>query len=287
MHAGPSFGTFLEERRIPFRRNEPLAPHTTFRVGGPAKFFVEPLNEDQVADVFRAARECDVPVRILGGGANLVVRDEGVSGVVVKLTHLRRREGSRVQAGYPLARLVKETVMEGCSGLEALAGVPGSVGGAVTMNAGGRNGEIGAAVRYVDAMTHEGEVRRIGREEAGFRYRGSALDGYVVLAADLELLPDEGVRDRYEEILSAKKRAQPLGRWSAGCMFKNPPGQSAGRLVDEHGLKGARVGGAYVSRKHANFMINDGTATASDVFRLVDLVRRRVPVELELEVLVW
>lgn len=287
MHVGLSFDAFLKERRVPFRRDEPLAPHTTFKVGGLADYFVEPRDEEEVSDVFRAARENDVPVRVLGIGANLVVRDEGVRGAVLKLTHLRKRDGFRIQAGYPLAQLVKETVEEGHSGLEALAGVPASVGGAVRMNAGGCSGEIGATIRYVDVTTREGEMRRIGREEAGFRYRGSALGEYVVLAVGLELQPADGVRNRFEEILGAKKRAQPLGAWSAGCMFKNPPGQSAGRLIDEQGLKGARVGGVRVSRRHANFMINDGTATAGDVFRLVDFVRSRVPVGLELEVQVW
>jgi UDP-N-acetylmuramate dehydrogenase len=282
-----AFDALLRERSIPVRFDEPLAPHTTLKVGGPADFFVEPRDEEQLAAAFRAARECDVPVRFLGSGANLLVRDEGVRGAVLRLTHFRRRDGLHVQAGYNLARLVKETVAEGLAGLECLAGVPASVGGAVRMNAGGRHGETAAAVRYVDVMTPAGDLRRLARDEVGFRYRSTRLDGAIVLAAGFALAPDDGVRDRYESILADKKRAQPLGSPNAGCMFKNPPGGHAGRIIDACGLKGERVGNAHVSRKHANFIVNDGGATASDILGLVDAIQRRVPAPLELEVLVW
>ncbi|HYF01139.1 MAG TPA: UDP-N-acetylmuramate dehydrogenase [Planctomycetota bacterium] len=287
MLAVHAFDTFLRERAIPFRAEAPLGPLTTLKVGGPADYLVEPRDETELADVFRAAWEGDVPVRFLGSGANLLVRDEGVRGAVVRLSRFDRRHGLHVQAGYNLAKLCKETAAEGLAGLEVLAGVPATVGGAIRMNAGGRHGEIASAVRYVDVLTTAGQVRRLSREEVGFRYRGTRLDGAIVVAAGFDLKPDDGVRARYDAILGEKKRSQPLGTHNAGCMFKNPPGGHAGRIIDQCGLKGLRVGDAHVSRKHANFIVNDGRATAADVLRLVDLIQRRAPVPLELEVLVW
>jgi len=165
--------------------------------------------------------------------------------------------------------------------------VPGTLGGAIRMNAGGRHGEIGSAVRSVDVMTPEGGFRRVPRAEAGFRYRGNGLDGNVVVAVEFDLRPDPGARSRYEAVFAEKKENQPLNRPSAGCMFKNPPGGHAGKIIDGCGLMGTRVGGARVSEKHANFIVNEGGATASDVFRLIDLIRSRAPVPLELEVQVW
>jgi UDP-N-acetylmuramate dehydrogenase len=282
-----AFDTFLRESRIPVRAEVRLAPFTTLKVGGPAEYFVEPRTQDELSKVLKAARECEVPVRLLGSGANLLVRDGGVRGAVIKLTHFTRREGLHVQAGYNLARLVKDTAAEGLAGLECLAGVPATVGGAVRMNAGGRHGETAGAVLYVDVMTPEGEIRRLQKREIGFRYRGNDLGANLVIAAGFELRPDGGVRERFDAILGDKKKGQPLGSHNAGCMFKNPAGGSAGRIIDECGLKGERVGGAHVSCKHANFIVNDGSATASDVLRLVEVIRARVPLPLELEVLVW
>jgi UDP-N-acetylmuramate dehydrogenase len=282
-----AFDTFLAERRISVRLDEPLGPYTTMKVGGPADYFVEPRSAEELADAFRAARECELPVRILGSGANLLVRDAGVRGVVVRLTHLNRRVGLHVEAGYNFSKLVKETAAEGLGGLECLAGIPAHVGGAIRMNAGGRHGETASAVRYVDVLTPGGELRRLTREQVGFRYRGTSLGDAVVLAAGFELPPADGIWDRYNDVLSQKKNSQPLGTHNAGCMFKNPPGGQAGRIIDECGLKGLRVGNAHVSERHANFIENDGGATAADVLALVDRIRARAPVPLELEVLVW
>ncbi len=287
MVAVHAFDTFLTERGIPVRLDEPLGPYTTMKVGGPADYFVEPRSPEDLAATFRAARECDVPVRILGSGANLLVRDEGVRGVVVRFTHLNRREGLHVEAGYNFAKLVKETAAEGLGGLECLAGIPATVGGAIRMNAGGRHGETATAVKYVDVMTPDGEIRRLTRDQVGFRYRGTNLGAGVVLAAGFELNPAGGLRERYEEVLALKKSSQPLGTHNAGCMFKNPPGGSAGRIIDECGLKGVRVGNAHVSERHANFIENDGGATATDILKLIELIQSKAPQPLELEVLVW
>jgi UDP-N-acetylmuramate dehydrogenase len=282
-----AFDTFLAERGISVRLEEPLGPYTTMKVGGPAEYFVEPRSPDQLAAAFRAARDCDLPVRLLGSGANLLIRDQGVRGVVIRLTHLNRRDGLHVEAGYNFAKLVKETAAEGLGGLECLAGIPAQVGGAIRMNAGGRQGETANAVKYVDVMTPDGILRRLSKDQVGFRYRGTNLGDAVVLAAGFDLSSADGIRERYEDVLGQKKNSQPLGTRNAGCMFKNPPGGHAGRIIDECGLKGLRVGNAHVSERHANFIENDGGATASDILRLVDMIQARAPLALELEVLVW
>ena len=287
MVAVHAFDTFLQERLIPFTLAEPLGPYTTMKVGGPADVFVEPRTPGELAATFRAARECDVPVRILGSGANLLIRDEGVRGAVIRLTHFARRDGLHVGAGYNFSRLVKETAAEGLGGLECLAGIPAQVGGAIRMNAGGRHGETSSAVKYVDVMTRDAELRRLTRDEVGFRYRGTALGDAVVIAAGFDLRPADGIWDRYNDVLSQKKNSQPLGTHNAGCMFKNPPGGHAGRIIDECGLKGTRVGNAHVSERDAYFIENDGGATAADILRRVELIQSRAPVPLELEVLVW
>ena len=287
MIASRSFGTFLREERIGFRLDEPLAQYTTLKVGGPVEYLIEPKDEFELADVMQAARECDVPVRLMGAGANLLVGDEGVPGAAIRLTHLTRRSGFHVQAGYPLPQLVKETVSEGYGGLECLAGIPATVGGAVKMNAGGRHGEIADAVRYVDVLTPEGDIRQLSPAEVGFSYRNTNLGPNIVVAVGFNLSENRNAGIRYETVMSAKKRSQPLGSPNAGCMFKNPPGGSAGLIIQQHGLKGERVGRAHVSTKHANFIINEGGARAGDVFRLIDVIRNRVPLELELEVLTW
>ncbi|MBI2931966.1 MAG: UDP-N-acetylmuramate dehydrogenase [Planctomycetes bacterium] len=292
MPARAAFAAFLSDRVVDARVDEPLALHTTLRIGGTADWFVRPRDERELADILRAARECDVPWRILGSGANILVGDAGVCGVVLHLGRMRRRDGTQVQAGYSLSQLVKETVAEGVSGLEFLAGVPASIGGAIVMNAGGRYGEIAQSVRAVDVVTPEGDVRRLSRGEVPFRYRSWGLaPGHIALAAGFQWTPDPGTRARYDAVLAQKKATQPLGSPNAGCVFKNPPGRHAGRLIDEAGLKGARSGRAHVSRKHANFIINEGKAIAADVHRLIDLVRARVnerfEVDLELEILTW
>lgn len=292
------FDAFLRERGVPVRTGHRLASGTTFRIGGPARWLVEPESPGQAADTLRAARACDIPVRLLGGGSNLLVRDAGIDGAVLRLNRLAGAEwgadGSvTVEGGASLPRLVKEAARRGLSGLEGLTGVPGSVAGALVMNAGGRHGEIGPAVRWVDVLDLDGTPRRLSHAEAGFRYRSTDLRGRIVLGARLELSPADpaALAAQYEDILRDKKETQPLGRPNAGCIFKNPAGHKAGRLIDECGLKGAREGAAHVSHKHANFIVNEGRATADDVLCLIDRIRAEVSsrrgVTLELEILVW
>ncbi len=276
----------LRESGLDVRSGVALGPFTTLKVGGAAEIYLEPDSIEQV----QAITSCGLPYRVLGSGANLLVRDAGIPGIVLRLARLRKRTGLYAEAGMSLPRLVKETVSEGLSGLQCLAGVPATIGGAIFMNAGGKHGEICGAVRFVDVL-EEGKVRRLSREEVGFRYRSTRLENRIVLGAEFELEPEDRVRERYDEILSGKKSTQPLGSPNAGCMFKNPPGESAGWLIQQADLCGARVNRVHVSGKHANFMINDGGASSDDVLRLVDLVQNRVEdrfgIRLELEIQIW
>lgn len=290
-----AFDEFQEITRL----DEPLAPHTWLKVGGPAQIFMEPRTLQELEGVVRAAAEEELPVYILGGGSNLLVRDEGVAGIVVKLKGGEfsriQIEGTRIRAGGAalLSALISETAQHGLTGLEALVGIPGTVGGAIRGNAGGRHGDIGEHVRSVEALTAKGErVLRQG-DELTFGYRFCSLNEPVILEAELELKPgdpDEMTR-QMRQVWIAKKATQPFSFQSAGCIFKNPRGLSAGHLIEQAGLKGTRVGGAEVSDRHANFIVTDEQATAADVLKLIEVIRSRVNevhgVELELEIKLW
>lgn len=281
------------------RLDEPLAPHTWLHVGGPAEFFAEPRHVDELAALVRRCRDDDLPVRTLGGGSNLLVRDEGVPGMVIRLAEpgfadLERR-GPRLIAGggAKLGHLISTAVREGLAGLETLVGIPGTVGGALHGNAGSRGSDIGQWARRATVMTAAGEIVERSREELVFAYRQSSLDELVILSAEFELDqedPDE-LTKRMQKQWIVKKASQPLGHQSAGCIFKNPSGLNAGVLIDQAGLKGTRIGGAEISDRHANFIIAEAGATSHDVLRLIELVRSRVAdrqgVELELEIEVW
>ena len=279
-----------------------MARHTSFRIGGPAKIFCEPEGVEELAEALRHFEEAGERVYILGAGSNLLVRDEGVAGAVISL-----REGAefrdvkmyggyvRAGAGAALPKVVRMAAQAGLSGMEALVGIPGTMGGAARMNAGGRHGNIGPLVQSALVMRPDGvSVERLPRERLVFEYRHSSLVGLIVLEVELALTKDrpEAVSEKTHAIYEEKKRAQPLWEPSAGCVFKNPSDKvSAGMLIDKAGLKGTAVGGAVVSEKHANFIVNRGGATASDVLRLIEVIRDRVRKEhnvtLELEVEVW
>jgi UDP-N-acetylmuramate dehydrogenase len=245
------------------------------------------------------AREQDVPVKVLGRGANVLVSDDGFDGVVVRLDHptFRRvtRRGSRLEvgAGVDLIPLARRCSARGLSGLECMAGIPATVGGAVRMNAGGRFGEFSEVVRRVEVMRPDGERESWTPDRCGFGYRRSSIDDHIVLAAELELREDDPirVRQKFEEYFELKRATQPLGDQSAGCIFKNPSGRSAGALIDQAGLKGTTCGEARVSERHANFIVAQRGAKASDVLRLIDVIRERVlslfSTELEVEIDIW
>jgi len=281
------------------RPDEPLSRHTWFALGGPATYFVEPRALDELREVVTRCRENDVPMFVLGEGANLLVDDAGVKGAVIRLGEgefgetRREKDLLHAAAGADVGRLVLGCVREGMTGLECLTGIPGSVGGCVRMNAGGAFGDIGNVVESVEVMTADGEVFTRHREDLAFAYRSTNITSKFILSADFRLAEDDPQRvlRQVKQIWIYKKNTQPLGRSNAGCIFKNPRGISAGALIDRAGLKGRRVGGAYVSEKHANFILTDAGARASEVLKLISIIRdevyKRSEVYLELEIEVW
>lgn len=291
---------------------------TWFGVGGAADLFAEPSTTDELAALLAWAKAQRIrPIRVLGDGANLLVADDGVDGLVISLVNLDRidwpdtasaqpRQAFRVRAqgGARLMEMVTESVRRGLTGLESLAGIPASLGGAVAMNAGGAFGQIADSVRAVRALRPDGQTVELTRDEIGFEYR-KGLKGAIVTEVDLELhyAPDQfSLRERLKEIMAYKKGSQPMADDSAGCAFKNPVMRdpntgdmervSAGKLIDQAGLKSFSVGGARVSQVHANFLVVDKSkATAADVLNLMDAIQQKVAekhgVSLEPEVVVW
>mgnify|MGYP005836073255 CR=1 FL=1 len=277
----------------------PLAPLTHFRLGGSARVLATVESAEQLADVLSRAHRESLPVYVLGSGANVLVADDGVDGVVVRLRGGRfgdvEWDGPRVSAGagVDIGRLALAAIRRGLRGLECMAGIPGTVGGCIRMNAGGKFGQISDVVRRVWTVDRSGCRREWKNEELGFGYRRCGLRDEIIERAEFALTPcdpDMAMR-RYREVWDYKKMSQPLAANSAGCVFKNPPGVSAGALIDRAGLKGTSVGGAVVSPEHANFILATDGASASDVLALIRLIRRRVAeqfgVDLELEVKVW
>lgn len=276
-----------------------LAPYTWYGLGGPADYLVTPQNREQIAEVLRRCRENQLPVRVLGFGSNLLVGDEGVRGVVIRLENPVfcdfKFEGTtlRAGAGANLNKLVLESVRKGLAGLEALTGIPGSVGGAVRMNAGGRFGDLGSVVQSVTVMNMDGQIFEKAKPELVFDYRSTNITAKLILEAAIELTESdpESLLQVVKEVWIYKKNTQPLDTHNAGCIFKNPRGLSAGALIDRAGLKGTQIGGAVVSEKHANFIIAEKGCRSSDVRQLIDLVRTRVrekfDVQLELEIEIW
>lgn len=276
---------------------EPMKNHTTFRIGGPAACFVRPQDAGQVERILHICRENEVPWFILGNGSNLLVSDRGFDGVIIQIyRNMSRIQVSghhmTVQAGALLSAVAKQALREGLSGLEFASGIPGTVGGAVVMNAGAYGGEMKDVVKSVTVLDEEGAVRKLAREELQMGYRTSLVKkkGYTVLEAVLKL--DDGdpaaISARMEELKEQRVSKQPLEYPSAGSTFKRPEGYFAGKLIMDSGLRGFRVGGAQISEKHCGFVINTGDATAEDVVRLIrqvqDIVYEKFHVKLEPEV---
>lgn len=279
------------------RFDEPLSKHTTFRIGGPADAYVELGKASELGPVFAYLRSSAVPWFILGWGSNLLVRDGGVRGVVLRFKgefdRLRLAGDGRVHAGCAvrLPRLVTYCASHGLAGSEPLVGVPGTVGGALVMNAGTREGEIGDLVREVECFDVETlALARVAAERVNFGYRKSSLEGRIVVGATLELnAGDKGdIMARVRRLQDRRQKTQPIHTYNVGSVFKNPPGRFVAQLIESAGLKGAAHGGARVSPLHANFIENHDGATARDVLALVETMRReirsRFQLELELEV---
>jgi len=283
--------------------DEPLSKHTSFSIGGPALAFVEVNSIGELKSIVSFRERFKLPVMVIGRGTNILVSDAGYNGVIVVLSKGLSQikfDGTQVTAGagITLNRLTKQLLQNSLSGMEFAYGIPGTLGGALIMNVGAYGQEIGEVVTQILLMTHKGEVITISNEQAGFDYRKSDLKQYFcILEATLQLKRDskEKIEAEMKKLYKERQSKQPLSLPSAGCVFKNPlpsasgqAGASAGKLIDECGLKGSKVGGAEVSQRHANFIVNSSSATAKDVLDLIDLVRERVKsqtgIELELEI---
>lgn len=334
------------------RHDVPLCAHTWFHLGGPARWLASPRDETELAALVGRAAAADVPWRVLGRGANVLVRDGGFPGLVIRLEapafsgiefgaqrrpagagkhgEHRRLAGAEIEivpargqcspsfdsadvdsvhgesatinpsnivragAGADFPKFIRDTLTRGLLGLEALAGVPGTVGGLVRMNAGGKYGETGQFVRTVRVLDKDRQIADLSHEQVGFRYRHTDLEGCIVLSATFELTPGDASDGlaRHKTIWTEKHKSQPaVAQRSAGCIFKNPPGGSAGRLIDQAGLKNTRVGGATISPKHANFILASDSATAQNVIDLIGLAKDRVAaaagIMLETEIEIW
>ncbi len=277
--------------RIPhleLREAEPLSRHTSFGIGGPADLLVIPQRPEALREVIREATNAGIQALYLGNGTNLIVRDGGIRGLVIRtsggLSDIAvEGTAATVECGVSLARLCFLCGERGLAGLEFAAGIPGTMGGALVMNAGANGGEIGDLIEWVEVVTPDGSCKRITRRNLDFGYRSSALRdlGLSILRARLRLRPDDPVEIHRKlcDTMALRCAKQPVSRFSAGSIFKRPDGDYAGRLLDEAGAKGMRVGRAAVSTKHANFMVNLGGATASDVIGLIEAARELVYAE--------
>lgn len=289
----------LRERcpELELRRDEPMSKHTSFRIGGPAALMALPGSMEQAQVSVKAARALGIEPFFLGNGSNLLVADEGYPGFILKLGgefDEIRASGGSLEAGAAvlLSRLSRTALELGLTGLEFAGGIPGSVGGAVTMNAGAYGGETARVLEEVDFLDEAGEVCTLPASECGLGYRKSIFSGRkrLILRARFRLEPGEpaAIMARMDELAAKRREKQPLEYPSAGSMFKRPPGHFAAALIDRCGLKGLAVGGAQVSEKHAGFVVNRGGAACADVLELVRQVKeqvlRQTGVELEMEV---
>jgi len=285
---------------LPLLAAEPLAKHSSFRIGGPAELLACPRNEGELRELWLACRDLGITPRILGGGTNILAPDQGVPGVVISTRGLDAlgldEDGSiSAGAGVPLARLAVFAQKNGLTGLEFAHGIPGTVGGGMYMNAGAYGGELAQVAVSARFLTAEGEIQTFVGEEMGLGYRRSAfmaVPGVIVSARfRLEAGDPETIQARMRELMERRRASQPLELPSAGSTFKRPVGGYAAALIQEAGLKGFRVGDAAVSEKHAGFVVNLGSASAADVLTLMarvrEIVKAKSGIELEPEVRIW
>lgn len=276
---------YLPDLRI--LREEPMAKHTSFRVGGPARRMAFPERGEQLVLLLSMAQECGARPLVMGNGTNLLAPDKGLDRLVIETSGLSRLEAGAepdslvAESGVPLARAADFACKRGLTGLEFAHGIPGTVGGGVCMNAGAYGGELKQVVAGVSALFPEEGVKFLTGEELAFGYRRSFLTEHpeaVVLSAVFRLLPGdpEAIRETMRDLMARRKGSQPLERPSAGSTFKRPEGHFAGTLIDQCGLKGRTVGGAQVSEKHAGFIINRGGASCADIKELIGLVQETV-----------
>ena len=276
-----------------------LAEHTWLGVGGAADWIASPSTPDELLAIVCRCRDEGAPIRILGGGSNVLVRDEGVPGVVLRLQSEEFQQIAiqgdtvRVGGGASLATVINETVRAGLAGLDSLVGIPGAVGAALHLNAGGKGGDIGQWASGASVLTRSGEIIERSSDDLVFAYRESSLNELVVLEATFSLEPADPAEltKRMQKQWIVSKASQPMTHQRTGQIFRNPRGMSAGMLIDQAGLKGTSVGGAEVSQNHANFFIANDGASSDDLLKLIDLIRERIldrmGVELELSIEIW
>jgi UDP-N-acetylmuramate dehydrogenase len=278
--------TIRERMGERLRSSVALSGLTTYGVGGEAEYLAEPSGEAEAEFVYREAVRHGIPVTVIGWGSNVIAPDEGIGGLVIRTRNDRARVSfptrSTVyaEAGAGLMAIAREAATRGLGGMEAIAGIPGTLGGAIVMNAGTNTGDLSSVLVSVTAITPAGRRRTVSRDEAGFGYRRSIFQdsGWLILGARLRLTRSatRDVIERLERIGRERAEKFPLDIPSAGSVFKRPPGDYAGRLIEAAGCKGLRVGGAMVSERHANFIVNAGGATAGDILGLITELRRRV-----------
>jgi UDP-N-acetylmuramate dehydrogenase len=281
------------------QQNVPLARFTWYRIGGPARWFVRPGNIEDLQEAARRCAEANIRTYVLGFGANILVSDGGIDAAVFRFDSdfWRRCEFGEnkveVGAGMDMQKLLLRTIRQGRSGVECLAGIPGTIGGGIRMNAGGKFGDIGSVVQSVQVMDSYGNLYERHKDDLVFDYRTTNISAPFILGATLDLEEEEPERilRKTKEIWMYKRNTQPLNTKNAGCIFKNPRGLSAGALIDQAGMKGMRIGGAEVSAKHANFIIAHPGCTADDVMTMIKLIREKVfdrnQIHLESEVQIW
>jgi len=277
----------------------PLKDKTTFKIGGAARFFSEPKDSAELKALVQSAGKNKLPVFILGAGSNLLISDQGVKGLVIKLSapyfkRIALENGSiKAEAGVGLAQLVKFSQDRAWQGLEFLIGIPGTIGGALAMNAGCWGSNIGDLVTEVEIMEQSGKVKTLKRNQLEFAYRKSSLAKYIILSCLLKLKKGRRleIQENIKEYLAARRKSQDMAWPNAGCIFKNPKDNSAGRLIELCGLKGRGIGCAFISERHANFILNKGSAKAKDVLRLMRLTQKQVKdkfhLALQPEIKIW
>ena len=271
--------------------DSPMSEHIYFRVGGPADILVTPVNEEQVVNTLKLCREYNVPYFILGNGSNILVKDGGISGVVIKFNKLNKitTEGNCVtaQSGALLKDVSKAALENNLRGFEFACGIPGSIGGAVFMNAGAYDGEMAHVIKSARVIDENCNIKNLTKEELELGYRSSIVmkKGYVVIEATVELESGEyaSIKDKIDDLTHRRESKQPLEYPSAGSTFKRPEGYFAGKLIQDSGLKGFSIGGAAVSEKHSGFVINKGGATAKDVLDVIAHVQKTVKENFDVE----
>jgi len=288
-----------KDLKIKIKFKEPMKRHTTFHIGGPAEYFIEPKDKRELKLLLNSAKRCNIPILVIGAGSNILINDKGLKAIVLRLDSPIFNKvsfyGRHIYAacGVSLSRLIRLTQKTGLSGLEFLAGIPGTLGGALAMNAGIPGKNIAELVESVEVMDYNGNIKNLNKTKIKFGYRESSLAHYIILGARLKFSKSDikKIREEINRRIDYRKLTQDCSFASAGCIFKNPKAGQAGRLIDLCGLKGQRIGDACISSRHANFILNLGQAKAGDVLRLIKLAGEKVKdkfgITLEPEIKIW